>query len=85
MIFETVGQKTKSETLRPRSQKFENPGRKETQDNEISRLKKRLRDFKIGPKFSKTLNFPGTTCHPYMLHTCTVCVSYFLYWTKDSI
>ena len=38
MIFETVGQKTKSETPRPRSQKFENPGRKETQDNEISRL-----------------------------------------------
>ena len=39
MVFiETVGQKTKSETPRPRSQKFENPGRKETQENEISRL-----------------------------------------------
>ena len=30
--------KTKSETPRPRSQKFENPRRKETQENEISRL-----------------------------------------------
>ena len=38
MIFETVGQKTKSETLRPRSQKFENPRPKKSQENEISRL-----------------------------------------------
>ena len=38
VLIETMGQKTKSETPRPRSQKFENPRRKETQDNEISRL-----------------------------------------------
>ena len=38
VLIETVGQKTKSETPRPRSQKFKNPRRKETQENEISKL-----------------------------------------------
>ena len=39
VLIETVGQKKqKSETPRPRGQKFENPRRKETQENEISRL-----------------------------------------------
>ena len=39
-LIDTVGQKTKSETprLRPRGLKFETPRRKETQENEISRL-----------------------------------------------
>ena len=38
VLIETVGQKTKSETPTPRSKKFEIPGRKGTQENEISRL-----------------------------------------------
>ena len=37
-LIDTVGQKTKSETPRPRGLKFETPRRKETQENEISRL-----------------------------------------------
>ena len=38
VLIETMGQKTKSETPRPRSQKFENPRPKKSQENEISRL-----------------------------------------------
>ena len=39
VLIETVGQKKqKSETPRPRCQKFENLRRKETQENGISRL-----------------------------------------------
>ena len=48
----------KSETPRPRGQKFENPRRKET----------RLRDFEIGTKISETLSFPGTIHHPLKSH-----------------
>ena len=43
VLIETVGQKTqKSETPRPRGQKFEIPRRKETQENEISRLEQKF-------------------------------------------
>ena len=38
VLIKTVGQKTKSETPRPRSQKFQNPRPKQTQENEILRL-----------------------------------------------
>ena len=38
ILIETIGQKTKIPTPRPCGQKFENPRRKETHENEISRL-----------------------------------------------
>ena len=38
VLIKTVDQKTKSETPKPCSQKFENPRCKETQENEISKL-----------------------------------------------
>ena len=63
VLIETVDQKTKFETPRPRSQKFENPRRKETQENEISRLIEISR-FRNWNKISETLNFPGTIRHP---------------------
>ena len=55
VLIETVCQKTESETPRPRSQKFENPRRKETtQENEISRL--------IDPEFSGYHSPPLPLC-----------------------
>ena len=38
VLIETIGQKTKIPTPRPRGQNFENPRRKEAHENEISRL-----------------------------------------------
>ena len=60
VLIETIDQK--KENPRPRSQKFENPRRKETQENEISRLFQNA--FEIGTKISETLNFPDTIRHP---------------------
>ena len=54
VLFKTVCQKTKSETPRPRGQKFENPRRKETQEKEISRLIQNASEIsKLEQKFSR--------------------------------
>ena len=63
VLIETVGQKAKIPTQRPRGQKFENPRRKETQERRISSHSKRLRVFEIGSKISEPLNLPGTIRH----------------------
>ena len=58
-LIDTVGQKTKSETPRPRGLKFETPRRKETQENEISRLIQNASEISRLEQ-----NFPSTIRHP---------------------
>ena len=65
VLIETIDQKTKIHTPRPRGQKFENPRCKETHRKEDFKThSKRLRDFEIGAKIPETLNFPGTFATP---------------------
>ena len=81
-LIDTVGQKTKSETprLRPRGLKFETPRRKETQENEISRLIQ-IRDWnKIfrDPEFSGTNRLP--TNYNLRLRQLTHIFVFLIWW-----
>ena len=64
VLIKTVGQKTKSETPRPRSQKFENPRRKETRENEMSRLIKNSSE--ISNKIFRDSEFSGYHSPPLL-------------------
>ena len=72
LLIETIGQKTKSETLRPRNQKFESEMQSNTRKRDFETHSKYVRDFEIGTKFSKTLNFPGTIYHPSFYHQLSI-------------
>ena len=57
----------KSETPRPVGKKIRDSEaqKKNTRKRDFETLKKRFRDFEIGPKFSETQVFRGTIRHPY--------------------
>ena len=65
-MIKTVGQKTKirdSETAQPKIRESET--KRNTRKQDFDTHSKHLRDFEIGTKISRTLNFPGTIRHPY--------------------
>ena len=59
----------KSETPRPVGKKIrDSEAQKNTRKRDFETLKKRFRDFEIGPKFSESHVFRGTIRHPYLFY-----------------